>query len=266
MAQHNRDNAHISRRDLIATALAGALALGARAPVAQAIGRPTRLTLGLVEIPGGEPFPRPGVPQALLFELARNTSVDVRADCPTLPFTDKAIYDHPLLILAGGQAFPPLPPAHREGLGNYLKAGGMLFADDTSGLNRSPFADSLARELGAIFPGRSLEKLERSHAIYRSFFLMNRVAGRVALRPYVEGLTIGDISPVILSRNDMLGALATDTSGSYVFEAVPGGEGQRALAYKLGINVIMYALTLNYKLDATHVRALLGKRRGVYDE
>ncbi len=266
MSNTPRDNGRPSRRALILSALAGALGLAYPGVTALGIGRPTRLTLGLVEIPGGEPFPRKGVPAALLFELARSTSVDVRADCPLLSFTDKAIFDHPLLILAGGQGFPPLPKGHREGLANYLKAGGMLFADDTSGLSRSPFADSLAREIQAIFPGRTLERLERSHAIYRSFFLMNRVAGRVALRPYVEGVTIGDISPVILSRNDMLGALATDTSGSYVFEAVPGGEGQRALAYKLGINVIMYALTLNYKLDATHVRALLGKRRGVYDE
>ena len=41
---------------------------------------------------------------------------------------------------------------------------------------------------------------------------------------------------------------------------------QREAAYKLGINLLMYALCLNYKHDLTHVRALLKKRRGVFDE
>jgi hypothetical protein len=38
---------------------------------------------------------------------------------------------------------------------------------------------------------------------------------------------------------------------------VPGGERQREMAYRTGVNIVMYALTGNYKADLVHVPALL---------
>src|SRR5262245_58698177 len=62
----------LSRRQVLA---AGAAALaGAIAPSRLlAIGRPTQVTIAMAVLPGGEAFPRPNVPRALLYELARNT-------------------------------------------------------------------------------------------------------------------------------------------------------------------------------------------------
>jgi hypothetical protein len=37
----------------------------------------------------------------------------------------------------------------------------------------------------------------------------------------------------------------------------PGGDEQREMAYRFGINVVMYALTGNYKTDQVHASALL---------
>ena len=37
----------------------------------------------------------------------------------------------------------------------------------------------------------------------------------------------------------------------------PGGDEQREMAYRFGINVVMYALTGNYKADQVHVPAIL---------
>lgn len=255
-----------TRRQLLlaAAALAGAALLPGRD--ARGIGRPTRVGLATLAVPGGEPFPRPGVPESLLFELGRYTSVDVRAEVPHLSALDRDLFDFPLILLAGSRAFPPLPDDHRDRLGLHLRSGGLLFADDTSGLHDSGFAQSVEREARALFPGVPLARLERGHALHRSFFLIHRVVGRLALRPYVEGVTLGDITPLILCRNDLMGALARDPAGGYLYAPVPGGEEQRMWAFKLAINLMMYALTLNYKLDATHVRALLEKRRGVYDE
>ena len=42
---------------------------------------------------------------------------------------------------------------------------------------------------------------------------------------------------------------------------IPGGELQRREALKLGINLVMYALTSNYKHDQAHVRALMEEGR-----
>jgi hypothetical protein len=37
----------------------------------------------------------------------------------------------------------------------------------------------------------------------------------------------------------------------------PGGEAQREMAYRFGVNVVMYVLTGNYKADQVHVPAIL---------
>ncbi len=41
------------------------------------------------------------------------------------------------------------------------------------------------------------------------------------------------------------------------FPVVPGGERQREMAYRFGINLLMYVLTGNYKADQVHVPAIM---------
>jgi hypothetical protein len=38
---------------------------------------------------------------------------------------------------------------------------------------------------------------------------------------------------------------------------VPGGEAQREMSFRVGINIVMYALTGNYKADQVHAPALI---------
>jgi hypothetical protein len=40
---------------------------------------------------------------------------------------------------------------------------------------------------------------------------------------------------------------------------VPGGERQREMAYRFGVNWVMYALTGNYKTDQVHVPAIIDR-------
>jgi hypothetical protein len=42
-----------------------------------------------------------------------------------------------------------------------------------------------------------------------------------------------------------------------MFPVVPGGERQREMAYRFGVNLVMYTLTGNYKSDQVHVPAIL---------
>ena len=49
----------------------------------------------------------------------------------------------------------------------------------------------------------------------------------------------------------------SDDSGRPLFATVPGGERQREMAFRSGVNIVMYALTGNYKADQVHVPALL---------
>ena len=42
---------------------------------------------------------------------------------------------------------------------------------------------------------------------------------------------------------------------------MPGGEPQREMAIRFGVNLVMYALTGNYKADQVHVDAILQRLR-----
>jgi len=65
------------------------------------------------------------------------------------------------------------------------------------------------------------------------------------------------VSSVVIGGNDWAGAWATDGSGRSILPVVPGGERQREMAMRFGINLVMYSLTGNYKGDQVHLPAIL---------
>ena len=42
---------------------------------------------------------------------------------------------------------------------------------------------------------------------------------------------------------------------------VPGGSPQRELSFRMGINLVMYALCVNYKADQVHIPFILKRRK-----
>jgi hypothetical protein len=65
------------------------------------------------------------------------------------------------------------------------------------------------------------------------------------------------VSSILITSNDFAGAWALDENNRAMFAAVPGGDVQREMAFRSGVNIVMYALTGNYKADQVHVPALL---------
>jgi hypothetical protein len=66
-----------------------------------------------------------------------------------------------------------------------------------------------------------------------------------------------EVSPVLLGSHDWAAAWARDGAGRFRFPVVPGGEIQREMAFRFGVNLVMYALTGNYKADQVHVPSIL---------
>ena len=58
-----------------------------------------------------------------------------------------------------------------------------------------------------------------------------------------------NVSPVVIGGNDWAAAWAVDSTGTPLFPVGRDatGERQREIAYRFGINLIMYVLTGNYK-------------------
>jgi hypothetical protein len=94
----------------------------------------------------------------------------------------------------------------------------------------------------------------------RSFYLLKDMPGRFEGGMWAAaGQEQGNdgVSPVLVGGNDWAGAWAVDERDRPLYAAVPGGERQREMAYRVGINVVMYALTGNYKADQVHLPAIL---------
>ena len=68
---------------------------------------------------------------------------------------------------------------------------------------------------------------------------------------------VDGVSSILITSNDFAAAWARDDRNQPLYPVVPGGERQREMAYRTGVNIVMYALTGNYKADQVHVPALL---------
>jgi hypothetical protein len=107
------------------------------------------------------------------------------------------------------------------------------------------------------------------HVLTKSFYLLRSFPGRWdngALWVEAGAGSDGDgrkarradgVTSIMVTSNDFASAWALDASGRPLYPVVPGGEDQREMALRTGINIVMHALTGNYKADQVHVPALL---------
>jgi hypothetical protein len=248
------------RRDLLRAAGAAAAASMLGAPPAWALGDASKVDIVELDLPGT--VSRPQAWKRMLYEIQRVSSVEVVERVPRVAPSDLELFDHPFAVLAGDGGFGELEDEDVAKLARYVTYGGFLFIDDVSGLDeRGEFDRSVRRLLGRMFPTRSLVALDSDHSLYRAFFFISAPAGRVMIESHLEGIALDQIAPVVYSRNDLSGALERSASGRHTFPVVPGGETQRREAVKLSVNLMLYALTSNYKKDQAHVNALIEEGR-----
>ncbi|MBI1261089.1 MAG: DUF4159 domain-containing protein [Rhizobiales bacterium] len=194
------------------------------------------------------------------FEPAAPMGVDITRD-------ELAFF--PLLYWPMTPAQPPLSPETYLRIDTYLRNGGTIFfdtrdQDTTTPGQTGPGTETLRRLLERMdIP--ALQQVGKTHVITRSYYLLSDFPGRWQGGPLwieVNGNSQGAISrdgvsPLIIGSNDYAAAWARDNSGRAMFPCVPGGEMQREMAMRVGVNIVMYALTGNYKSDQVHVPALL---------
>ncbi len=155
-------------------------------------------------------------------------------------------------------------PEGTDGFIHYVRA--VSWAQKYARANREVMMDSVLTVLKAIWPDRPLARLSNDHTLYRSFFLLERPFGRIDREPHLWGMDFDDRSPVVYGRNDLFGAFGRDSLGNWLLPVYPGGAAQREMAFRLGINVLMYATCLNYKRDQVHTTAILRRRRWKVDQ
>ncbi len=181
---------------------------------------------------------------------------------------------------------PNAPKPSQEALARidaYMKQGGTVLFDTRDaimappgpgGESRSPGMLALRQILSALdIP--ELEPVSRDHVLTKTFFLLRDFPGRFNTgQLWVEALPSQDeldgeteakrparagdgVSSILITSNDLAGAWAMRPDGQQMLPMVASEPRQREMAYRAGVNIVMYTLTGNYKADQVHVPALL---------
>ena len=224
------------------------------------MGERSKLGIGQLTL-GSHWNPHPSGLRRLLWELVKRTSVQAVIAPAPLAITDPKLFDYPLLWLSGDAAIPPLSDREIEILRRHLRGGGTLIVDAAEAAPGA-FAKSVRREIARVFPGESWHAMSPEHVVFKSFYLVDSVAGRILARGDLEAIEHDDRALVIFSSNDLAGAWARDALGSWENAVEPGGEKQREMSFRLGINLMEYALCGNYKRDQVHAPYILKRRMG----
>lgn len=210
---------------------------------------------------GGQWNPRPDTLRRLLWEVGQRTSIEVDLEVAALAPTDKRLFRYPFVYWAGTGAVPELPAEGVRMLRRWLTYGGTLLIDSADAEPGGPFDTSVRRELDKILPQKPLERVPGDHVVYKTFYLVDRQAGRVIRVADTEGIVLDKRLAVLYSQNDLGGAWARDAFGRWEHAVTPGGDRQREMSYRFGINIVMYALCLDYKEDLVHAPFILKRRR-----
>ncbi|MDP6882674.1 MAG: DUF4159 domain-containing protein, partial [Rhodospirillales bacterium] len=149
--------------------------------------------------------------------------------------------------------------AAAENLNAFLRNGGTILFDtrDREGGAGMGVLRTLARALDVP----PLAPIAPDHVLTRAYYLLGDFPGRwKGGKLWVEraGERVNDgVSSIIVGGNDWAAAWAMDETQQPLYATVPGGERQREMAYRFGINLVMYTLTGNYKSDQVHLPSIL---------
>ncbi len=203
-----------------------------------------------------------------LSEILRNRTSVEPADPVGLDLEKDEPRLYPLIYWAITPTQPALSPRAAAALDRYLRTGGILFIDTRDqhlSFDRPAGGNpDLKRLLGGVeIP--PLVAMPPEHVLTKAFYLLSDVPGRwTGGKLWIEpgGGRVNDgVTTVIIGSNDYIGAWAADQRGRGIMPVSPGGETQREMSYRVGVNLVMHALTGNYKDDMVHMQDIMQRLR-----
>ena len=196
-----------------------------------------------------------GLSEALNRRTAVETAPPIGIDVERQP-----LEFFPLLYWPISPRQQQLSPSATGRINRYLATGGTILFD-LRDISSSSANSAILRQLTKDIAIPPLTPVPPDHVLTKAFYLMQDFPGRWAGgQVWVErsGDHVNDgVSSIVVGGNDWASAWATDQTGQPMFAVVPGGARQREMAYRFGINLVMYTLTGNYKSDQVHVPSIL---------
>jgi len=198
--------------------------------------------------------------------LSTRTTVKIKGVVVLNPAKDLLAW-YPVIYWPMTERQAPLSAVAAGNIRDYLSHGGMILFDTrdrqfggVENLNSALGVRKL-RELTRDIQIPELVVIPDDHILSRSFYLLDDFPGRYAggkLWVEKEPSPRHDaVTSVIIGSNDWSAAWSKDAADRSRFMIEPGGERQREMARRFGVNLVMTALTGNYKADQIHVSYIL---------
>ncbi len=175
---------------------------------------------------------------------------------------------YPLIYWPITSTQPNLSPRASAALDRYLRTGGILFIDTRDqqlSFDRPTGGNPDLKRLLSGIETPPLIVMPPDHVLTKSFYLLSDMPGRwVGGKVWIEagGGRVNDgVTTLIIGANDYAGAWATDPRGRGLNPVTPGGETQREMSFRVGVNLVMHALTGNYKDDQVHIQDIMQRLR-----
>ncbi|MBB3065972.1 DUF4159 domain-containing protein [Limibacillus halophilus] len=225
----------------------------------------TRLAYVLTGVPSIDRVSEAGL-TGLTLVLRQRTSITAAAPFAVQLGRDELAF-FPLLYWPVTREQRPLDATARQAVADYMRNGGTIVFDlqeERVGRGLGGLLTPGEAALRAITAGLDLPPLapiDPDHVLTKAFYLLQDFPGRLqGGLPWVEN--VGEeqndgVASLIITSGDWAGAWAIDDRGAPILPVTPGGERQREMAYRVGVNLVMYALTGNYKADQVHVPFIL---------
>jgi hypothetical protein len=192
------------------------------------------------------------------WELLRRTSAPARL-VPSRVSADRAeLWSEPFAIWCGDADVGTLSNAELRGMTRFFRLGGVLLVDDAQPASGA-FGRSARREIARVLPESPPVRLDTTHVLFKTYYLLDRPVGRVLGSGHLDAIVRGKNAQVIFSDLDLLGALARN-GDTWAFDVEPGGSEQRERAVRLCVNIAMYLLCSDYKDDQVHAEWLMRRR------
>jgi Domain of unknown function (DUF4159)/Aerotolerance regulator N-terminal len=217
--------------------------------------------------------------QGLTLFLAQRTALEAGDPIGLDPSRDELAF-FPVIYWPVSPNAPKPSQAALEKIDAYMKRGGTVLFDTRDAVDAPPGPGGEMRGPGMValrtilssLDIPELEPVPHDHVLTKTFFLLRDFPGRFTNgQLWVEALPAenedeepnrparaGDgVSSILITSNDLAGAWAMRPDGQPMLPLVPGEARQREFAFRAGVNIVMYALTGNYKADQVHIPALL---------
>ncbi len=167
----------------------------------------------------------------VLWELTRITSVEVVAEPYYGDLNDENLFMSPFIYITGKNVSPAFGVEEKRKILLHISAGGLWLVDSSSEDKNSLFLTEIKKEFEDIFGTGSIKPVLPSSVIFRTFFLFQK---EMAESFELEGIDVDGRTAVIFSKN--------------LLQNAP----EKKYYMRLLINIIMYSLTTDYKLDQVH--------------